>query len=145
MTGCACNDHGIIIQGLTYKNNPQLPILNIERSLYMNWSRLDTLPFRQLRAFCAVARLSSYTRAARELGCQQPTVSALVAELEQASQLTLFEQWGKRLAWRDEGRELFVQAHEVVEGGNEAWQAMAALREAGTVESLPLRVAADTT
>ncbi len=111
----------------------------------MNWSRLDTLTIHQLRAFCAVARLSSYTRAAQELRCQQPTVSALVAELEHASQLTLFEQWGKRLALTDEGRALFVHAHQVVEAADEAWQAMAALREAGTVESLPLRVAADTT
>lgn len=111
----------------------------------MNWSRLDTLTFHQLRAFCAVARLSSYTRAAQELGCQQPTVSALVAELEQATQLTLFEQWGKRLALTDEGCELYAHVQRVIEATDEAWQAMAELREAGTVESLSLRVAADTT
>lgn len=111
----------------------------------MNWSRLDSLTIHQLRAFCAVARQSSYTRAAQELGCQQPTVSALVAELEQATHLTLFEQWGKRLTLTDEGRELFAHAHQVIEATDKAWQAMAALREAGTVESLPLRVAADTT
>lgn len=111
----------------------------------MNWSRLDSLTIHQMRAFCAVARLSSYTRAARELGCQQPTVSALVAELEGTTQLTLFEQWGKRLALTDEGRALYAHTRQVVEAADEAWQAMIALRGAGTVESHPLRVAADTT
>src|SRR5579859_3748253 len=130
---------------MIYKNKPQLPMLNIEWSLYMTWSRIDSLTIHQLRAFCTVARLSSYTRAAQELGCQQPTVSALVAELEQTTQLALFEQWGKRLALTDEGRALYAHARQVVEAADEAWQAMVALREAGTMESQPLRVAADTT
>ncbi|HCJ33009.1 MAG TPA: LysR family transcriptional regulator, partial [Ktedonobacter sp.] len=80
----------------------------------MNWSRLDSLTIRQLRVFCTVSRLLSYTRAAEELGCQQPTVSALVAELERATQLTLLEQWGKRLALTDEGHELYAHAQQVV-------------------------------
>ncbi len=111
----------------------------------MNWSRLDTLTIRQLRVFCAVARILSYTRAAHELKCQQPTVSALVAELEQATKLTLFEQWGKRLILTDEGRALYAHAQRVIGAADEAWQAMAELRDAGTVESQMLRVAADTT
>jgi DNA-binding transcriptional LysR family regulator len=60
----------------------------------MKLPRLDNLTIRQLRIFCTVARLLSYTRAAEELGCRQPTASALVAELERATQLTLFEQRG---------------------------------------------------
>jgi LysR family transcriptional regulator, low CO2-responsive transcriptional regulator len=48
----------------------------------MNWLRFDSVTIRQLRVFCTVSRLLSYTRAAEELGCQQPTVSALIAELE---------------------------------------------------------------
>jgi len=92
-----------------------------------------------------VSRLLSYTRAAEELGCQQPTLSALVAELERATQLTLLEQWGKRLALTDEGRELCAHAQQVVAAADEAWQAMAELRGVATTESVPLRVAADTT
>jgi LysR family transcriptional regulator, low CO2-responsive transcriptional regulator len=111
----------------------------------MGWSRLESLTIRQLRVFCAVARLLSYTRAAQELGCQQPTVSALVAELEQATQLTLLEQWGKRLALTDEGRELYVHAQQVVAAADEAWQAMAELRGVAMAERVPLRIAADTT
>lgn len=111
----------------------------------MEWSRLDSLTIRQLRVFCAVSRLLSYTRAAEELGCQQPTVSALVAELERATQLTLLEQWGKRLTLTDEGRELYAHAQQVVAAADEARQAMAELRGIATMESVPLRVAADTT
>ncbi|GAC1347063.1 MAG: LysR family transcriptional regulator [Ktedonobacteraceae bacterium] len=111
----------------------------------MNWSRLDSLTIRQLRVFCAVSRLLSYTRAAEELGCQQPTISALVAELERATQLTLLEQWGKRLALTDEGRELYSHAQQVVAAADEAWLAMAELRGVAMAESVPLRVAADTT
>src|ERR1700726_5216108 len=90
----------------------------------MSWARLDGLTIRQLRVFCTVARLLNYTRAAEELGCQQPTVSALVTELERITQLTLFEQWGKRLALTDEGRELYAHAQQVVAAADEAWQAM---------------------
>jgi DNA-binding transcriptional LysR family regulator len=111
----------------------------------MDWSRLDGLTIRQLRVFCAVARLLSYTRAAEELGCQQPTVSALVAELERITEMTLFEQWGKRLALTDEGRELYAHAQHVVAEADEAWRAMAELRGIVSPESVPLRVAADTT
>jgi len=111
----------------------------------MDWPRLDSLTIRQLRVFCTVAQLLSYTRAAEELGCQQPTVSALVAELERMTQLTLLEQWGKRLALTDEGRELYAHAQHVVAEADEAWRAMAELRGIVSPESVPLRVAADTT
>lgn len=111
----------------------------------MNWSRLDSLTIRQLRVFCTVARLLSYTRAAEELGCQQPTVSALVAELERATQLTILEQWGKRITLTDEGRELYIHAQQVIGAADEAWQAMAELRGTTMAEHRPLRIAADTT
>ncbi len=111
----------------------------------MSWSRLDSLTIRQLRVFCTVSRLLSYTRAAQELGCQQPTVSALVAELERATQLTLLEQWGKRLILTDEGRELYAHAQQVVAAADEVWQVMAELRDATMAEHIPVRIAADTT
>jgi LysR family transcriptional regulator, low CO2-responsive transcriptional regulator len=111
----------------------------------MDWPRLDSLTIRQLRVFCTVAQLLSYTRAAEELGCQQPTVSALVAELERMTQLTLLEQWGKRLALTDEGRELYAHAQHVVVEADEAWRAMAEQRGIESPESIPLRIAADTT
>jgi DNA-binding transcriptional LysR family regulator len=111
----------------------------------MSWSRLDSLTIHQLRVFCAAGRLLNYTRAAEELGCQQPTISALVTELERITQLTLFEQWGKRLVLTDEGHELYAHAQQVIAAADEAWRAMAEMRGIGTQESVPLRVAADTT
>ncbi len=111
------------------------------------WSRLDSLTIHQLRVFCAVARLLSYTRAAEELGCQQPTVSALVAELERATQLTLLEQWGRQLALTDEGRELYTHAQEVIAAADEARRSMeeAAPVTGEIAKGVPLRVAGDTT
>ncbi|SRR5258707_6954430 len=111
----------------------------------MDWSRLNSLTLRQLRVFCMVARLLSYTRAAEELGCQQPTVSVLVAELERVTQLTLLEQRGKHLVLTDEGQELYAHAQQVIAVADEAWQAMAELRGVTMAERVPVRVAADTT
>src|SRR5260370_7113790 len=111
----------------------------------MGLPRIDSLTIRQLRFFCTVARLLSYTRAAEELGCQQPTASALVAELERATHLTLLEQRGKHLTLTDEGRELYAHAQQVVEAADEAWWAVAERRGRATTVSRPLRVAADTT
>lgn len=109
------------------------------------WSRLDSITMRQLRAFCAVARHLSYTRAAEELGCQQPTVSALVADLERITQLTLLELRGRHVALTSEGREVFTQAQLIVAATDEARLVMAQLRGADQEELVPLRVAADTT
>jgi DNA-binding transcriptional LysR family regulator len=111
----------------------------------VSWSRLDSLTLHQLRVFCVVARLLSYTRASEELGCRQPTVSALIAELERITQLTLFEMWGKHLVLTDEGHELYVHAQQVIAVADEAWQSMAELRGVMQAERTPLRVAADTT
>lgn len=100
---------------------------------------------RQIRAFCAVARHLSYTKAAKELGCQQPTVSALIADLERATKLTLLEQWGRHVALTSEGREFYVHAQLMVAASNEAERAMSELRGVALGERMPLRVAADTT
>lgn len=111
----------------------------------MNWSRLDSITLRQLRVFCVVARLLNYTRAAEELGCRQPTVSALVAELERVTQLTLLEQRSKHLVLTDEGQELYAHVQQVIKIADEAWQAMSELSGVMLAERVPLRVAADTT
>src|SRR5512135_2542028 len=111
----------------------------------MNLPRLDNLTIRQLRVFCTVARLLSYTRAAEELSCRQPTASAMVAGLERATQLVLFEQRGKHLMLTDEGRELFAHAQQVVSYADEAWWAMEERRGSIATVSRPIRIGADTT
>lgn len=111
----------------------------------MSWPNLASITIHQLRVFCVVAHLLSYTQAAEELGCRQPTVSALVADLERATRLTLLEQWGKHLALTDEGREFYAHAQRVIGAADETRQAMAELRGIATLERVPLRIAADTT
>ncbi len=111
----------------------------------MQWSRLDSITMRQIRAFCAVVRHLSYTKAAKELGCQQPTVSALVADLERATKLTLLEQWGRHVALTSEGREFYTHAQLMVSASDEAERVMAELHGVALGERMPLRVAADTT
>ncbi len=111
----------------------------------MRLPRLDSLTIRQLRVFSTVARLLSYTRAAGELGCQQPTASALVGELERVTQLTLLEQRGKHITLTDEGRELYSHAQQVIAAADEAWWAMVERRGSMISVSMTLWVAADTT
>jgi DNA-binding transcriptional LysR family regulator len=69
----------------------------------------------------------------------------MVAELERATQLTLFEQRGKHLMLTDEGHELYVYAQHVISSADEAWWAMEEQRGSMALVSRPLRIAADTT
>lgn len=68
---------------------------------------------RQLRVFDAVARNSSFSRAATELHLAQPTVSMQVKQLSVAVGLPLFEQIGKRIYLTDAGRALQATSAEL--------------------------------
>ncbi len=61
----------------------------------------------QLRIFEAVARNSSFTRAAEELHVVQPTVSAQIKQLADTVGLPVFEQVGKKIYLTDAGKELY--------------------------------------
>ncbi|UBF26366.1 LysR family transcriptional regulator [Kovacikia minuta CCNUW1] len=67
----------------------------------------------QLKVFEAVARHSSFTRAAEELFLTQPTVSMQVKQLSKAVGLPLFEQVGKRLYLTEAGKELYTTCREL--------------------------------
>lgn len=69
----------------------------------------------QLKVFEAVARHSSFTRAAEELFLTQPTVSMQVKQLAKAVGLPLFEQVGKQLYLTTAGQELYATCHEIFE------------------------------
>lgn len=69
----------------------------------------------QLKVFEAVARHSSFTRAAEELFLTQPTVSMQVKQLAKAVGLPLFEQVGKRLYLTEAGKELYTTCREIFE------------------------------
>lgn len=64
------------------------------------------LTLRQLTVFEAVARHSSYTRAAEELHLSQPAVSMQIRQLEESAGLPLFEKLGKNIHLTEAGREV---------------------------------------
>ena len=81
----------------------------------MNKPSIRRLPatMRQLRVFEAVARHTSFSRAAEELHLAQPTVSMQVKQLGQAVGLPLFEQIGKRVHLTDAGRRVQSACSEI--------------------------------
>jgi len=64
------------------------------------------LTLRQLKVFEAVARLSSYSRAAEQLHLTQPAVSMQIRQLEGVIGLPLFDQLGKKIYLTEAGKEL---------------------------------------
>jgi DNA-binding transcriptional LysR family regulator len=72
--------------------------------------------FKQLRAFCQVARLGSVTRAAEALFLSQPAVTLQLKALEKEMGADLFERLGRRLSLSVEGQTLYELARPLVEG-----------------------------
>ncbi len=69
----------------------------------------------QLKVFEAVARHSSFTKAAEELMITQPTVSTQVKQLTQTIGLPLFEQIGKQLYLTEAGEALLSTCQDIFE------------------------------
>ncbi len=69
---------------------------------------------RQLQIFEAVARLESFTAAARELHLTQPTVSMQVAKLADELGLELLEQVGRRVRLTSDGRKVMQAAADIL-------------------------------
>ena len=67
----------------------------------------------QLAVFEAVARHSSFTRAAEELFITQPSVSTQIKQLTKSIGLPLFEQIGKHLYLTEAGKELMNTCHDI--------------------------------
>ncbi len=95
----------------------------------------------QLTVFEAVARLSSFTRAAEELYMAQPTVSTLIKKLTETVGVPLFEQVGKRIHLTDAGRSLYAASTEIFDTLSRTERAMADLRgvHSGTRIKEPVR------
>jgi LysR family transcriptional regulator, low CO2-responsive transcriptional regulator len=74
---------------------------------------LKNATLHQLKVFEAVARHSSFTRAAEELFLTQPTVSMQVKQLSKSVGLPLFEQVGKRLYLTNAGKELYTTCRDI--------------------------------
>ncbi len=72
------------------------------------------LTLRKLKLFEAVARLGSYTRAAKELGVTQPAVSIQIKHLADDLGLSLFDRVGKKLLLSAAGDELLKASQDVL-------------------------------
>jgi DNA-binding transcriptional LysR family regulator len=84
---------------------------------------MHDVPFAQLQAFLAVARASSFTGAARELGISRSAVSQSVQQLEERLRVVLVQRTTRSVSLTDAGRRL-------VEGAGPAFaQTAAALAE----------------
>ncbi|MDI1437178.1 LysR family transcriptional regulator [Polyangium sorediatum] len=84
---------------------------------------MNTAPFAQLQAFLAVARLQSFSRAARELGVSRSAVSQAVRQLEEQLRVVLLARTTRSVSLTDAGRRLVESA------GPALRQTLAALAE----------------
>lgn len=69
----------------------------------------------RLKTFVTVARLGSFTAAARALGISQPAVSQNIAELEKFSSVRLIERSSHKLELTLKGRQLYAQAQGILD------------------------------
>ncbi len=69
---------------------------------------------RHLRAFVAVARLSSFTQAAEQLLITQPALSRTIQQLEAALQVVLLDRTSRRVGLTAAGREFLGHAERVL-------------------------------
>ncbi len=72
------------------------------------------ITMRQLEIFAAVARLQSFTSAAKELHLSQPTVSMQVAKLADALGLRLLEPVGRGVRLTAQGRKVYQVATDIL-------------------------------
>jgi DNA-binding transcriptional LysR family regulator len=75
---------------------------------------MDHYDIASLKAFCAVAREGSVSRAAQRLHLTQPAVSLQIKALQERSQLQLFTRTPKGLALTRDGAALLPQADKVL-------------------------------
>jgi DNA-binding transcriptional LysR family regulator len=101
--------------------------------------RHGTLP--QLRVFEAVVRHGSYTRAAAELQCAQPTVSVQIRKLTETVGVPLLKQSGRRVHVTAAGHALHEACRDLFETLSCLEDVLATLRD-GSPPSLPEQVVA---
>lgn len=74
------------------------------------------MTLRHLNIFVTVCRFNSITKAAQHLYIAQPSVSVAIAEMEKHYNVVLFERINKRLVITDTGKQLYIQACQVLDG-----------------------------
>ena len=93
---------------------------------------MNTAPFSQIQAFLVVARLKSYSSAARELGVSRSAVSQSVRQLEELLRVPLLTRTTRSVAVTDAGRRLLESA------GPPLGQVIAAFREVSAKPGEPV-------
>lgn len=83
---------------------------------------------RQLRAFCALARTSSFTDAAASLHVTQSALSGLIKELEQTLGVQVVNRSTRKVQLSEVGREFFPLATKVLQDLDGALETMADLK-----------------
>lgn len=73
------------------------------------------LSFKQLRAFCAVAELGSFSAAAQRLSATQSALSAMIKQLEKELQVTLIDRSTRRATLSIVGADFLPHASRVLE------------------------------
>lgn len=101
--------------------------------------RLKSLSLRQLRCFAAVARLGSFSAAARELAVSQPALSATVRQIERQFGLDLFHRTTHKVTLSDHGRAVLPLAERLLITAGNAFEDM---RSAVTEQRLAIRIGA---
>jgi DNA-binding transcriptional LysR family regulator len=89
---------------------------------------MRAITLRQLKVFAAVAKHTSFARAAEELHLTQPAISMQIKELEGAVKLPLFERAGRTVRLTMPGEYLLVYARRMLATLKEAGDALAKLR-----------------
>lgn len=86
------------------------------------------ITFRQLEVFEVVARLLSYTKAAKELHLSQPAVSMQIKQLEDNTGLPLFEKLGRKIYLTEAGREMYHYCKTIAQQLDEAEEVLEQLK-----------------
>lgn len=80
------------------------------------------MEIRNLLTFIKVAEQQSFSKAARQLGYAQSTVTMQMQQLEQELGVAIYERVGKRIRVTDQGHELLEYAGRIVKASQEALQ-----------------------
>ena len=88
---------------------------------------------RNLYIFEAAARLQSFTRAASELGMQQPSVSASIKQLEAGLGVTLFDRGHRQVTLTGAGQRLFTDVARALSDIDDSVEAVSTMGRSGHV------------
>jgi DNA-binding transcriptional LysR family regulator len=78
------------------------------------------MEFRELRAFVTTAKLLSFTKAAKDLGYAQSTITNQIQALEEDFGTMLFERLGKQIKLTKDGEHLYTYADQILKLADEA-------------------------